>query len=354
MISSMRLRNFRGFEDIELSDMCPITLISGRNNVGKSAILEAVFLFFDHQYQDSFIKIDMFRGNYMPNRGTNLWESLFYQMDMSRTMQVEMGLDGTLATLKYVKDSSFVPIYNAALPKEAMNDIIASAKLTYTLKFQYEKGNYAEEGHFIAGQAGILQDMTTNQENRVELMPYIQFINNRRMFDVAIIDDFGAIEMQQKKQDIIDIMQMIDKNIQDIVTISTNGQASLYVKTNDHLLPLNLMGDGTSKLLCLVVSIISHPNSIFLVDEIEGGFHYSMYPKLWEIIATIARKYACQIIATTHSYECIIGAINGIESADRKHEFCYFRINKNNGENRVYRYSHDILCTAIDGEMEVR
>ena len=296
----------------------------------------------------------MFRGNYMPNRGTNLWESLFYQMDMSRAMQVEMGLDGTLATLKYVKDSSFIPIYNAALPKDAMNDIIASAKLTYTLKFQYEKGNYAEEGHFIAGQAGILQDMTTNQENQTELMPYTQFINNRQMFDVVIIDYFGIIEMQQKKQDVIDIMQMIDKNIQDISTISTHGQASLYVKTNDHLLPLNLMGDGTSKLLCLVVSIISHPNSIFLVDEIEGGFHYSMYPKLWEIIATIARKYACQIIATTHSYECIVGAIDGIESADRKHEFCYFRLNRKGTRNRAYRYSGELLRIAIAEDMEVR
>ena len=354
MISSMRLRNFRGFEDIELSDMCPITLISGRNNVGKSAILEAVFLFFDHKAPDSFGKINMIRGIHETTLGMFSWEPIFYQMDLDRKMQLEMNFDGALATLEYTRDSSFVPIYNTAMPKEIRNDIIMSAKSKYTLRFQYAMGDYIEEGHFVAGQAGIFQNMTTNQENRVELMPYIQFINNRRMFDVAIIDDFGAIEMQQKKQDIIDIMQMIDKNIQDIVTISTNGQASLYVKTNDYLLPLNLMGDGTSKLWCLVVSIISHPNSIFLVDEIEGGFHYSMYPKLWEIIATIARKYACQIIATTHSYECIVGAIDGIESADRKHEFCYFRINKNNGENRVYRYSHDILCTAIDGEMEVR
>lgn len=354
MIRSMRLKNFRGFEEIELSDMCPITLISGKNNVGKSAILEAVFLFFDHQHQDSFIKIDMFRGNYMPNRGTNLWESLFYQMDMSRTMQIEMRLDDTLATLRYIRDSSFVPFYNASLPKEAMDDIITSAKLTHTLKFQYEKGDYAEEGHFIAGQTGIFQNMTTNQENQVEPMPYVQPINHRHFFDSMIVDYFGTIEMQQKKQDVIDIMQIIDEDIQDIITISTNGQASLYVKTNDHLLPLHLMGDGTSKLLCLIVFIISRPNSIFLVDEIEDGFHYSMYPKLWEIIATIARKYACQIIATTHSYECIVGAIDGIESAGRKHEFCYFRLNRNGTQNRAYRYSDELLRIAIAEDMEVR
>lgn len=354
MIRSMRLRNFRGFEDIELSNMCPITLISGKNNVGKSAILEAVFLFFDHKAPDSFEKINIFRGNYILNHSSILWELIFYQMDINREIQIEMSFDDTLAILKYARDSSFVPIYNASMPKEIMNDIVTSAKSKYTLKFQYARGDYTEEGHFIAGQTGIFQNMTTNKDNQVELMPYVQFINNRRMFDVAIIDDFGIIEMQQKKQDVIDIMQMIDKSIQDITTISTNGQASLYVKTNDHLLPLNLMGDGTSKLLCLIVSIISHPNSIFLIDEIEGGFHYAMYPKLWEIIATIARKYACQIIATTHSYECIVGAIDGIESADRKHEFCYFRLNKKGTQNRTYRYSDELLRIAIAEDMEVR
>ena len=43
-----------------------------------------------------------------------------------------------------------------------------------------------------------------------------------------------------------------------------------------------------------------------LIDEIETGFHYSMFDKLWEVIATTAKKNNCQIIATTHIYECMV------------------------------------------------
>ena len=101
-----------------------------------------------------------------------------------------------------------------------------------------------------------------------------------------------------------------------------NGQGMLYVKIDKKLFPLKLAGDGLNKLLFIVLSIISNPDSILLIDEIESGFHYSMYPKLWETIALAARENACQIIATTHSYECIAGAIDGIEKADRKSDFC--------------------------------
>lgn len=44
MIESIKFENFCGFESLELSDMRPITLISGKNNVGKSSVLEGVFL----------------------------------------------------------------------------------------------------------------------------------------------------------------------------------------------------------------------------------------------------------------------------------------------------------------------
>lgn len=84
----------------------------------------------------------------------------------------------------------------------------------------------------------------------------------------------------------------------------------------EKLLPLKLAGDGICKLLFILLAIIANPNSIILIDEIETGFHYSKYPKLWEVIANPARDYNCQIIATTHSYECIDGAIDGAEAAN--------------------------------------
>ena len=66
MIRGVTINNFRGFEAISISDMSRMTLISGRNNVGKSSILEALFLMMDHTSNDSFAKINGFRGLFPP------------------------------------------------------------------------------------------------------------------------------------------------------------------------------------------------------------------------------------------------------------------------------------------------
>ena len=44
MIERIAFDYFRGFEKLELLDIKPITLISGKNNAGKSSILEGIFL----------------------------------------------------------------------------------------------------------------------------------------------------------------------------------------------------------------------------------------------------------------------------------------------------------------------
>lgn len=79
MIEMLKFENFRGFKKIELSELKPITLISGKNNTGKSSILEGIFLFLDHISPDCFSKINYFRGTTIPNNG-NL--AILYSADL--------------------------------------------------------------------------------------------------------------------------------------------------------------------------------------------------------------------------------------------------------------------------------
>ena len=87
MIRNISIENFRGFESIDISDMNRITLISGRNNVGKSSILEALFLVMDHSSSDSFAKIGGFRGS-ITGGAASLWNPLFYQLDTEREIRL--------------------------------------------------------------------------------------------------------------------------------------------------------------------------------------------------------------------------------------------------------------------------
>ena len=44
MFKRLHLSNFRGFENVEIDQLRQINLITGKNNAGKSTLLEAIFL----------------------------------------------------------------------------------------------------------------------------------------------------------------------------------------------------------------------------------------------------------------------------------------------------------------------
>ena len=47
MITEAVIKNFKCFKQLTLPDLGRITIVGGKNNVGKTALLESLFLFFD-------------------------------------------------------------------------------------------------------------------------------------------------------------------------------------------------------------------------------------------------------------------------------------------------------------------
>jgi hypothetical protein len=45
MLSDFRVQNLRGLNDLRLTDLARVNIVTGLNNVGKSALLEALWLF---------------------------------------------------------------------------------------------------------------------------------------------------------------------------------------------------------------------------------------------------------------------------------------------------------------------
>lgn len=357
MIERIEFQNFRGFSHLNMDNVKPITLISGMNNVGKSSVLDGLFLFFDHIAPESFVKLNNFRGFPSLSEPKYLWEPVFHNLNTQNAVQITLGLPAGAATLHYERDESYIVPEDADVPRNVLNQFISSTQSSYTLKFQYSYNGYQESGHFIASPSGLLRNMDTSLEgNRILPLPFTQFINSviiQTNSDVTSL--LGDLELRGKKDELIEILQLIEPSISDLTTIMTStGGAQIYIKTNGQFLPIKLAGDGLNKLMFILLSIMAHPNSLVLIDEIETGIHYSAYVDLWKTIAAAVQKYNCQVIATTHSYECIVGAINGFKEADASDAFCYFRIDRQGKDAAAYRYSDELLRTAIDTSLEVR
>lgn len=79
MIKTLRIQNFRCFQDLSVKDLSPITLFGGRNNSGKSAILEAVFLNFGYRNPNIFFALAAGRNGNGNLQATpeRIWDPLF-------------------------------------------------------------------------------------------------------------------------------------------------------------------------------------------------------------------------------------------------------------------------------------
>lgn len=352
MIKSVSFQNFMGFKNLALPGLSPITLFSGKNNSGKSTVLDGIFLIMNHSNPKCFCKLCSFREGQDTPSFDILWRNLFYQLNVDKNIRIS-------AQLEYSRNGSYSPLQQNIneMTSDVMNLFMFSKKNGYDFGFKFTQKEicYTETGHFVENHDRIVVNMDTRFTNNKKIpMPLTQIIDSTILPFQYSVEIFEKLEKEGRKSEILDILKKMDSTISDITTITINGQTQLYVNMREKLFPMRLVGNGMNSFLIIMLSIIGNPNSIILIDEIENGLHYSMYPIIWDAIANAVQKSNCQVIATTHSYECVVGAVDGVEKADMKNDFCFFRLAQGKNGRVAYRYSKDLLKYALESDLEVR
>lgn len=76
---NLKISNFRGISQLELSDFSRINVLLGRNSSGKSSILEAIFLLSGSNTPNLTLNVDLFRN--LRHDAANDFTFLFNKLD---------------------------------------------------------------------------------------------------------------------------------------------------------------------------------------------------------------------------------------------------------------------------------
>ena len=104
MLKSVTIRNFRVFDELSIDHLSRVNLIAGRNNAGKTSLLEALFLLAGGGNPQMALNSNVIRGSGLPMSGPRdtlretYWKPLFAGLDTDKVVEI-LGVHATRGPL---------------------------------------------------------------------------------------------------------------------------------------------------------------------------------------------------------------------------------------------------------------
>ncbi|MFA0734027.1 MAG: hypothetical protein OGMRLDGQ_000527 [Candidatus Fervidibacter sp.] len=375
MYESFTVRHFRCFHELKLEGLARFNLFIGRNNVGKTALLEALFIHAGAYNPELTLRVSAFRGIETVPVGWGgyqeaPWDWLFHNFDTYKPIVLESrdekGEKRTI-TLRQVREpnelseiiQSLMQRQNGGQPlpqtvsgmlPEPTKPPVVSSEFAKVLELRCEEDGKTSKHHLVITPQGITMRLPPPP-------PFFTIFQSARIGTSTVerAKRFGLLQIIGKKELLLEALRVIEPRLKDVTEIYGD-QPLLYgaLEGMERPFPLQLMGEGMVRLTDLILNIAGAPNGVVLVDEIETGFHYSVLPKVWQAIARVAREMNTQVFATTHSRECLIAAHQAFSESEI-YDFRLFRLEFDlEGEIRVVAFDQEDLEAVVEQDWEVR
>ena len=352
MLKHLQIRNFRVFNEFKIDRLSHINLIAGRNNSGKTSLLEAIFLLSGAGNAQMAINHNVIRGLEPDSRVSAavvepFWNQLFSGLDMGRSIEIE-GEHTSHGPLALKIASRQQPTTQMLLNLNRTDETsVTNFFDERSLIFQYSgPSRKCVKSHIrMRGQGLEVNQPATN----VPFHAIILLSRIRNLQEDAI--RLGRLRQQKQSDLLLKVLKIFEPKLQNIEDNSSSGIPIIWGDIGwSELVPLSVMGEGMTQIARLVLAIASVPDGVVLVDEIENGIHHSILPDVWPVVDEAARQFRTQIFATTHSLECITAAHESL-SADR---FRLHRLEVVDATSRCVTYEPASIRAAIRHGLEVR
>jgi AAA15 family ATPase/GTPase len=379
ILKDLQICGFRGFQEINLSDLGPVNLIVGNNNSGKTSLLEAIAIFCNPL--DPFRWFEISKRSFYSNR------YLRYQPDLESIKWIfqkeKISSDDQESYSKLIiKASGFTPIKELEAEIENISGIRVSDDQESELdnndeenSLNYEnetneifKDNLESQGlelriktqyieHIKPNIVNIIDNDNDNEtkfinesfqfwedERFVSKRKKQEFINTNIVSpaystSVSIVLSRLILSDQKNKDEILNLVRFFDEDIIDIIILSPRHFGNLYIEHKKlGLTPLDIFGDGIKKTLSMAIALQSAKDGILLIDEIETSIHVSALSQVFSWLVESCFKQNIQLFVTTHSIEAVDAIITSTTNIDN---IVAFQLN--NIDNSVKRFSGDLL-----------
>lgn len=313
MLSSFRVQNFKCFEDLRLEGLGRINLIAGANNVGKTALLEALYLDDTHDFVRSVLEV-LAQRKQSPNP----------------TAQNNIA--------EWFTNEDLPILFNCHAPATfafpGPHIVRSTAQKVYSVP------------HYFVEPESRMLPLSAQFKNSVAIW--------QGGLDPAFRDRYwDHLQIAGEQERIFDFLRIIEPSIERVGLLNDGAAIRQpYYWSKGQSFRLSRLGAGMDRLLGIAFGLGCAQGHRLLIDEFETGLHYSILERVWLQVFETASLLDVQVFATTHSLDCL----RAFAQAAAKHtaEGKYFRLDRNLGSLRAVALNEEELSFATEAGMEVR
>ena len=316
-LTEIEIEEFKCFKGFKTSGFKRVNLIGGKNNIGKTALIEAMFV---NVHSKSV------------NKMTNSIHSI-------KTMRENINLLSTLVQGKGIDHIKILDSTRKYQSQSNLNEVYFEIIAMDAVKQYFFRINDVETA-INANQFSLIFDFEPN----------VKFIDNFGFSDDGLIEVYKAIQKHDKEMELNGFIKEFDDALDNFKVMVDKPQC----KTHGEYRDITEFGDGLKSYISMICALYACENGYLFIDEMDNGIHYTQLDRLWEIILTLSKQTNCQVFASTHSKEMIESFARVAKKLDEQ-EVSYTLLVKNKQQElATLVYDFEMLDYSMRMEHEVR
>ena len=369
-LPDLSISGFRGIAQLSIERLGRVTLLTGRNGVGKSTVLEAIRVFAGRSDPTILEAVLEERGEIFrvaepeaPHLEIPDYLALFNRRPASLEKFISIGsprigLMLTLASHRFAE-------LNAAEQK-LLDDGDDPEALVLRVGFGDSVTLFpisvAADRFLTWRTASKLRSRRRALRRSDDVQPPIRCGS----LGPGVPDDYSMLELWERialtsdEDRAVAALRIVHGDtIERVAFVGGGGARSrgarVIVKLHDHPNPVSLrsLGDGAARFFAAALALANCRDGFLVIDEAENGIHHQLQEDYWRMILQTADRLNIQVLATTHSWDCVRGfarAANDLEAVEGR----VVRLEGRGGETRAVEYDEELLKTVAEQQIEVR
>ena len=352
LFDSLEIRQFRAFDFLEIKQLGHVNLILGKNNVGKSTLLEALYLYAN-------VGSPLVMRTILDNRGEPrstdytdfevlpIW-NLFHNYSLTNSIRgsIQIGRTGAPDSALTISSTRKHPNDDDNNEDNEIPAFLVKCGMfrrTLTLDKPFDEAFYSWN---LPGSMKIDSELA---------IPCV-FVTPNGLGGDRLYGLWKEIAITDAKRDVLDALRIIEPEIENFTVISSKDETPychLRLRGHNKPIPAKVLGDGINRLIGLSMALVCSKDGILLVDEIENGIHWSVLPEVWKFIVKTAKRLNVQVFATTHSNDCLKAFHYGAKG-DPQFQGVAVRLEKRDDEFNAEIFDENRLTIIAKEGIEIR